>query len=313
LCLLHHDFMEMAVRIQKKMMSEIDSVHPDSGYFLLSLLAEGSRGRVYLGQDSNRGKHVAVKFMREDAFENAKVAESNLNHEAQCLSLAAHGNVLVKLDTGVNAGGKSYLVTEYLAGQSLKQIMGGTAMDAVTVFNLILPLTAALENMHKIGVLHLDLRPDKIIVERAGKNTIPRIIGFGRAGFLPWAGREVTVETPSKCGLYSLQYASPEQAMDKRCLPSSDVYSLGCIMYEAITGSPPIQGENELHIMASHLSGKIKPPSQLTGNNKLARYDEVIMQALAAETHKRFVDAAELREAITRLIPTGWMARLFNK
>ena len=167
--------------------------------------------------------------------------------------------------------------------------------------------------MHKLGVLHLDLRPDKIIVETAGKNITAKIIGFGRAKFLPWAGREQAIEPLPKSSLYSLQYVSPEQAMDKRCLPASDVYSLGCILYEALAGRPPVQGENEVYIMAQHLSGKFQPPSLVAGNNALRKYDDVVMQSLACETHKRFVDAAEFRESLSCLLPTGWLSRLFKK
>jgi eukaryotic-like serine/threonine-protein kinase len=295
-------------------MSEIDSVHPDSGYRLICLIAEGSRSRVYLAEDSSQaGRQVAVKFLRQDLFGDNAEAAKHLSHEANCLALSAHNNVLARLNSGENTEGRSYLVCEHLTGISLKQLLAEAPLDPPAIINILLPLTNALENMHKIGVLHLDLRPDKIIVERTKKNPTSKIIGFGRAKFLPWAGREQPVEPPIKSGLYSLQYASPEQAMEKRCLPTSDVYSLGCILYEAIAGRPPIQGENELHIMAQHLSGKVQPPSVVKQDNNLRKYDEVVMQALAAETHRRFVDAAEFRDALVRVNPTGWMARLFRK
>ncbi len=182
--------------------------------------------------------------------------------------------------------------------------------------NLFVQLTHAIENMHKIGVLHLDLRPDKIMLDDIKKNPDPKIIGFGRAKFLPWAGREQLVEPPPKSDLYSLQYTSPEQLNGKRCLPTSDVYSLGCVLYEALCGSPPYTGESELHVMAQHLSGKALPPSQVKGDANLKKYDEVVMQALANETHRRFVDAAEFRQALSdTIVPekTSWMAKLFKK
>lgn len=295
-------------------MTEIDSVPSESGYRIISPAGEGSRGRVYLAEDSSQaGRQVAIKFLKEDVFPDNETATKHLTHEANCLSLSAHANVVEKTNTGVNEKGRPYLVMQYLPGQSLKQTFAKGNVDVGAVVNLVLQLTNALENMHKVGVLHLDLRPDKIIVEQVKKNAVARIIGFGRARFLPWAGREEPVQPLPKEGLYSLQYACPEQAMEKRGLPTSDVYSLGCILYEAMAGRPAIQGENELHVMAQHLSGKIQAPSVITGNNALKKYDEVIMQALASETHKRFVDAAEFREALARFNPTPWFAKLFKK
>jgi serine/threonine-protein kinase len=298
------------------MAGEKDSLNPDSPYRLVSQIAEGCRSRVYLADDkSQAGKQVAIKFLRDDVFSDAAELSNNLNHEAQCLALSAHANVVSKINVASNENGVPYLVMEYLPGQTLKQILASGKLDPVVAINLMIPLTHAIENMHKIGVLHLDLRPDKIIVDQMKKNPNPKLVGLGRAKFLPWAGREQTVEPPPKSEMYSLQYASPEQAMDKRCLPTSDVYSLGCILYEAITGRAAVQGENELHVMAQHLSGKTQAPSVVTGDKNLSKYDEVLMQSLVAETHKRFVDAAEMREALMRMVPSqsGWMAKLFKK
>lgn len=298
-------------------MTETDKLNPDDPYRLGTQIAEGSRSRVYLAEDSSRaGQKVVVKFLREDLFPDNELAVNNMNHEAQCLSLAAHANVLAKIKTNVNEHGRPYLVTEYLQGQTLKKIISEGKLDENTFFDVFLPLTDALENMHKIGVLHLDLRPDKIIVDSLKKNPITKFIGFGRAKFLPWAGREQTVELPPKGDLYSLHYSSPEQINDKRCLPTSDVYSLSCVMYESLAGRQPYQGENELHVMAQHLGGKLQPLSEVRGDVNFKKFDECLAQALANETHRRFVDAAELRERISELkkeTKGGWMSRLFKK
>ncbi|MBX9722559.1 MAG: serine/threonine protein kinase, partial [Candidatus Obscuribacterales bacterium] len=296
---------------------ENDTVSANSVYRLGSKIGEGSRARVYLASDSSQdGKKVAIKFLKDELFPESQNATDNLNYEAQILTLSAHPNVLAKLNVETNEQGQSYLITEYLSGQTLKQKFSAGAVDALSVMNLFVQLTHPIENMHKVGVLHLDLRPDKIIVDDLKKNPNPKIIGLGRAKFLPWAGREQVVEPPPKADLYSLQYTSPEQLNDKRCLPTSDVYALGCILYEALAGRPPYVGENELHVMAQHLSGKALPPSQVKGDANLKKYDDVVMQALANETHRRFVDAAEFRQALQDSLPpapSGWMAKLFKK
>lgn len=295
-----------------------DTLSPDDQYRIVSLLAEGSRGRVYLADDTQGGRQVAIKFPRQDAFPELAVANDDLNHEGQCLALCAHENVVARIGTKTNAEGRAYLIMELVKGKSLKQLLAEPPMDIISLIsNILIPLTVALENMHKVGVVHCDLRPDKILIETVDKKMVPKIIGLGRAKFLPWAGREQALEPMPKADIYSLQYASPEQAMGKRCLPASDVYSLGLILYEALAGKPAVQGENELHVMAQHISGTMQPPSAVKNDPSLKKFDDAVMQAIAKETHMRFVDAVEFRDALKDLMPApssgGWLARLFKK
>lgn len=297
-------------------MSATEDLHPDDHYRLVALLGEGSRSRVFLADDTAQAAtQVAIKFLRQDQFPDAKLAVDHLNHESQCLTLSAHANVVARISSNTNSEGRPYLIMERLRGKSLKQIFSESALDINTIFNLFIPLTHALEHMHKVGVLHFDLRPDKIIVEQVDKKLVPKLIGFGRARYLPWSGREQSTEPFPKGDMYSLQYASPEEAMDKRGLPASDVYSLGLILFEALTGRQAIQGENELHVMAQHISGTTQAPSVVKGDPNLRKYDEVVLQSIAKETHRRFVDAAEFREALNQVAPaqSGWLARLFKK
>jgi serine/threonine protein kinase len=299
-----------------KNMSEFPKVHPDDPYKIQSMLAEGSRSRVYLAEDSSQGgKLVAIKFLRPEAFSGATVANDNLSHEAQCLGLAAHPNVVAKLGTNTNADGQMYLVMEYVKGKLLKDLLK-EPLDLSIISTIFLPLTHALENSHKVGVVHADLRPDKIIIELADKKVTPKLFGFGRAKFLPWSGRENSLELPHKASLYALQYSSSEEAMGKRCLPTSDVYSLGLIMYEALSGQPAVTGENELHLMTQHLSGTAQPPSVVRNDPSIKKFDEVIMQTITKETHRRFVDFAEFREALSFVAPAqsgGWLSKLFKR
>lgn len=302
------------------MMNEIDRINPSDHYELLSLLGEGSRARIYLANDTKGGGKVAIKFLKEgeDNFPKNEDALAHLNHEATCLGLSAHANVAAKIGAFTSEAGRPYMVMEYAKGRSLRQMMAAGALppDPTLIVNMFIQLTHAIENMHKVGVLHMDLRPDKILIEESDKVPNPKLIGFGRGRFLPWAAREQTVEPPPKADYYSLQYASPEQINDKRCLPTSDLYSFGCVMYEALTGKPPVQGENELHLLAQHLSGVVQPVSAIKGD-AYKKYDEVILQMLAKETPKRYVDFAELRENLQRVnapAPSGnWMTKLFKR
>lgn len=295
-------------------MADTDKIDSASGYKLESLIAEGTRGRVYSGTDST-GRKVAIKFLLESEFPDNETANKHISHESRSLSLAAHPNVVKQIATGTNEQGRPYLVMEYVPGQTLKQLLS-SELDPQLMMNMFIQLTHALENSHKVGILHNDLRPDKIIVDLSKKGVANgTLIGFGRASLLPWAGREAIVEPPGKSGLYSLQYISPDQAMDKRCLAPSDVYGLGCVIYETLSGRPPFQGENELHMMAQHLNTQAASISSIKGE-KYKKYDEPILQSLSKEAHRRFVDFAEFREALQMTVPSntgGWMAKLFKK
>ncbi len=300
------------------MMAEFaDHLEKGSPFRLKNLIAAGSRARVYLADAEAAATPLVVKFLIEEEFPDNEIAAKNIEHEARCLSLSAHEHVVKFLSTHQDQkdAGRPYLVMEYAPGKTLKELMEAGDLDQSAVINVAIQICTALENMHKVGVLHLDLRPDKIMLEPLKKGYQAKLVGFGRAGLLPWAGREQLIESPGKVGLYSLQYISPDQAMEKRCLPASDVYSLGCIIYEALAGRPPFRGENELHLMAQHLNTPVEEISSVKADSKLKKYDEVIMQALAKEAHMRFVDACEFKEALGRLVPAsgGWISRLFNR
>ena len=296
-------------------MAETDTLDPNCGYKLESLIAEGTRGRVYLASDSSQpGKKVAIKFLLESEFPDNELAGKHISHEARCLTMAAHANVVKHITTGTNPQGRPYLVMDYVPGPTLKQLLS-SEQDPQVMMNMFIQLTHVVENAHKVGILHNDLRPDKIFVQMDKKGATATLVGFGRASLLPWAGREPIVEPPGKSGLYSLQYISPDQAMDKRCLAPSDVYALGCIIYETLTGRPPFQGENELHMMAQHLNTPAPSISSIKGE-KYKKYDEPVMQSLNKEAHRRFVDCAEFRESLQFTVPSntgGWMSKLFKK
>lgn len=310
-------------------MSANDKANQADTYQTESFLAEGSRARVYLASDrANPGKKFVIKFLREDECADNDEALKQIKHEAECL--AAHAKVFVH--TNVNEAGRPYLVTDFIEGKSLKRIFEEKELErkaagdkpitdkqalqnAATLINMLLPLTNTLDTMHKVGVLHLDLRPDKIIFEPNGKELVPRLIGFGRAKWLPWAGKEQSVEPLPKADLYAIQYSSPEQAMDKRCLPTSDYYSFACIIFQGLTGKAPFDGENALHLMAQHLRAPIPLVSETSGIPALKKFDDIMVQCLAKEPHKRFVDGAEFKLAFSDLIkePQGWAAKLFKR
>ena len=307
-----------------------DVLNAEDNYQTVSPLAQGSRSRVYLATSSSQpGKKFAVKFLREDEYPDNEIAQKQIKNEADCL--AAHAKVFVS--TNVNAAGRPYLITDFIEGKSLKQFFEEKARErkavpadkpipekqalqnAANLIKMLLPLMPVLDNMHKAGVLHLDIRPDKVILEQVGNETVPRLIGFGRAQWLPWAGREQTVEPAPKPDIYAIQYSSPEQAMEKRCLPTSDYYSYAVILFEGLTGKAPFDAENALHLMAQHLSAPIPLVSATSGIPALKKYDDVLAQCLAKEPHKRYVDGAELKQILDGLIaePQGWAAKLFKR
>lgn len=296
------------------MMNPNDTVDPSSGYKLESLVAEGTRGRVYRATDKN-GQKVAIKFLLESEFPDNEIADKHISHEARCLTLGAHDGIVKLIETGSSPNQRPYLVMEFIDGQTLKSLIT-SEQDPQTIISIFTKLTHPIEHLHKVGLIHLDLRPDKIMLVQTGKEWTPKLIGFGRTGLLPWAGREEIVEPPGKNGLYSLQYISPEQAMEKRCLATSDIYSLACVMFEALTGQAPFKGENELHMMAQHLGSQAAPLVSSIKGDKYKKYDDLFAQALAKEAHRRFVDCAELRENLQGLVPEksgGWMNKFFKK
>jgi serine/threonine-protein kinase len=262
-------------------------------YEIVDRLGEGGLGEAFRGRDTRLGRSVAIKRVA-DAVAADPGARARLITAAQRLQGLSHPHI-AELYEVVEEGDALFLVFEYVDGETLARTIGGRPLNPRRAAELASQIADALAEAHAAGVLHLDLRPDTVLVSRKGR---PKILDLGlsdftRAGALRRRAAEGAPEAAA-----SLGYMSPEQALGENEDGRSDVFSLGVMFYEMLTGEAPFASRDAGGTVVSVLHTAVAPPSER--NPAVPRYfDAVVARMLAKSLHGRYgtaaAAAAELR------------------
>lgn len=274
-------------------------------YEIISELGAGGMGSVYLALDKILDKRVAVKVLTKRSIADDPKVIRRFQREAMAAGKLAHQNLVSTLDFDISPSGQPYLVMDYAEGITLKEYLaeeGPLPLDqAHDIFEQVL---SGIYHAHKEGVVHRDLKTSNIILvsDEDGK-TKAMVIDFGIALILE-DGQSASDLTRTNAVLGSPLYMSPEQVRAEKADERSDIYSLGCVLYECLTGAPPYKGDGSLQTMEMHLKS---PPPDVTGlfgsdTDLEERLNVVLAKALAKEPPERFstVDmfATALSEAL---------------
>ena len=249
-------------------------------YTLISRLGSGGMADVWLADDTMLGRKVALKFLHERFASDTQFVE-RFRREAQSAAGLQHPNVVGVYDRG-EWDGTHYIAMEYVQGAALKDLIerGVTVGEAVEITRQIL---AGASFAHERGIVHRDLKPGNVLVDAEGR---ARVTDFGIAR----AGASEITQTGSVLG--TAHYLSPEQAQGLEVNAPSDLYSVGVILYEALTGQVPFDGDSAVTIALKQVSEQPKPPSQLNPAVTPA-LDSVVLKALAKDPANRFATAEE--------------------
>jgi eukaryotic-like serine/threonine-protein kinase len=259
----------------------------DGRYRVLSRLGSGGMADVYLAQDMLLGRQVAVKVLHRHFSEDQEFVE-RFRREASSAAGLSHPNIVAIFDRG-EWNGTYYIAMEYVAGRSLKTIVREQgALDPASAIEIVVQILRAARFAHKRGVIHRDLKPHNVIVDEEGR---ARVTDFGIAR----AGASDMTLTGSIMG--TAQYLSPEQAQGLAVSASSDLYSVGVILYELLTGAVPFEGETAVAIAFKQVAAEPQPPSALRPGLP-ASLDAVVLRALAKDPAQRYADADELIAAL---------------
>lgn len=273
-------------------------------YRLIRRLNEGGSGVVYLAErtDGDLRQPVALKLLQlteaPDEALNRRFAT-----ERQILSRLSHPNIAHLIDGGLTAEGRPFLATEFVDGRQIDQWCEQEQATLRQRIELFLKVIAAVDYAHRHMVIHRDLKPPNILVTAEGE---PKLLDFGIARLLDAGSRtELTADTGNQA--LSLNYASPEQIEGNGLNAATDVYSLGVILYELISGHRPFD-----HIESSHLvpqailAGEIEPPSRRTrqaiASTIRTDLDAIVMKALRRNPAERYLSVRELAEDLERLL-----------
>jgi beta-lactam-binding protein with PASTA domain/predicted Ser/Thr protein kinase len=259
----------------------------DGRYRVISRLGSGGMADVYLAQDQLLGREVAVKVLHHHFAEDHEFVE-RFRREASSAAALSHPNIVGIFDRG-EWDGTYYIAMEYVAGRSLKTIVREQGpLDPATAIDIVIQILRAARSAHRRGVIHRDLKPHNVILDEEGR---ARVTDFGIAR----AGASDMTLTGSIMG--TAQYLSPEQAQGLSVTAAADLYSIGVILYELLTGSVPFEGETAVAIAFKQVSAAPLPPSELNPTLPPS-LDAVVLRALAKDPAQRYADADELTAAL---------------
>jgi serine/threonine-protein kinase len=257
----------------------------DDRYRLISRLGSGGMAEVWLAEDTMLARRVALKFLLERFTQDAQFVE-RFRREASSAAGLQHPNVVGVFDRGEHEG-LHYIAMEYVEGASLKELItrGLSVDEAVEIIRQVL---AGARFAHAQGIVHRDLKPQNVLIDGEGR---ARVADFGIAR----AGASEITQTGSVLG--TAQYLSPEQAQGLPVTPASDLYSVGVMLYEALTGQVPFEGDSAVTVALKLVSERARPPSEL--NPEVPRaLDAVVLRALAKDPANRFASADEFLHAL---------------
>ncbi|MCK6512526.1 protein kinase, partial [Myxococcota bacterium] len=266
---------------------------------LVKRIGSGGMGVVYLAEHVNLGKPYAIKFLHPQFAADQEVVE-RFRREARVIASLDHENIIRETDFGWFDGFGFYLVMEYLEGKTLKQVIrGGEALPPARILNLFEQLCGALEEAHEKDIVHRDLKPENLfLLQRRGREVL-KILDFGIARI---AQTGIPSEFTVDGEVYgSPTYMSPEQARGdlSQITPRSDLYSVGVILFEAVSGRTPFQGKTPTEVMLGHIThtpprlSDIRP--DLPPNPAL---EALLAKALAKDPSQRFASAWQIYESL---------------
>lgn len=210
-----------------------------SHYRLLQRLGSGASADVFLAEDLNLKRKVAVKLLREDLTRDADLL-SRFRNEAQWASVLNHPNILTIFETGSESG-IHYIVTEFVEGETLRQLITRGPVPLRRILEISTAVATALAAAHEIWVVHRDVKPENIMVRPDG---YVKVLDFGVAKLTQPSGRPPDSITKPRMVVGTLQYLSPEQVRGDAVDPRTDIYALGVVMYEMLTGVTPFHGSS---------------------------------------------------------------------
>ena len=252
---------------------------------------------IYHALDLRLDRQVAVKIMHPH-LANDEDFVGRFIREAKAAAALAHPNIVAIQDQGWNEGGVPavFIVMEYIEGFTLRDVITEQGALGVTEsLRYFAPVVSAMSAAHKNGILHRDIKPENILISKDGR---VKVADFGLAKG-PQLGATLTVESSVILG--SVSYLSPEQVQRGLSDMRSDVYSLGIVLFEMLTGKKPFDGESPIQIAYMHVNENVMAPSKLNPNIP-PELDEIVLQATANNPDKRFKDAGALQEQILSLL-----------
>ncbi len=269
-------------------------VVPGTRYRLIRWLGEGGMGVVYEAEHIDIERHVALKILRFDLSQQPEMAQV-FRDEARAASRMGHGNIVEVFDFGELPDGRLFFCMELLAGKDLVPVDGATRSPA-EVLGILRQLCKGLAAAHAQGIVHRDIKPENIIlVSRGGRDGVVKLVDFGISAML--AAGAAPGESSRISG--TPHYMAPEQVQGQLFDGRLDMYAVGCVAYELLTGAPPFPGEVVEDVLLAQLDRPPTPPTRTPHGAAISpALEAVILRCLAKQPGDRYADMNDLEAAL---------------
>lgn len=262
-------------------------------YELGDVLGYGGMSEVRSARDTLLNRDVAIKILRADLARDNNFLE-RFRREARNSASLNHPNIVAIYDTGESVtkdGTVAYIVMEKLGGPTLRDIIAQQGkLDQKEALRIIAKVANALDYSHQMGIIHRDIKPGNIMLTVTG---VPKVMDFG----ISRAADDMQQLTQTATVFGTAQYISPEHAMGHNIDYRADIYALGCVLYECLTGKPPFEAETAVAVACKHVQDEVTPPSSVNPDIS-PELDKVVLKALAKHPEDRYQNAGDFQEAI---------------
>lgn len=275
----------------------------DDRYRILSLIGQGSMSIVYKAEHMMMRRIVAIKVLKSELIADQESIK-RFQQEATAICTLSHPNVVAVYDFGISPEGTLYLAMDFVEGESLATLLATEVrLEPGRALPIFREACSALWHAHQKGIIHRDIKPSNIIVTKSGQGGADsiKLVDFGIAKLLDRQGGGGLRLTQSGDVFGSPLYMSPEQCMGRAVDGRSDIYSLGCVMYETLTGKKPFEASTPVEIATKHLSEIPEPFRSLSSSlNIPEKLESIVFKAIDKDPLNRYQSMAELIEALEK-------------
>jgi serine/threonine protein kinase len=274
-----------------------------SRFQLIEMIGQGAMAIVYKAKQTAVDRYVAVKVMRPELASDP-VQQKRFQREARSLSKLDHPNLLKIFDIGQTPSGRPYFIMEYLKGRSIEKMLEEAGpVQPLFALKMFVQVCDAMDHAHKQGIIHRDLKPENIMLIRGDdEQHLTKVVDFG---IVKYTDDQMASQKLTKTGEVwgSPVYMSPEQCKGERLDPRSDIYSLGLVMYEALTGEMTFDATKIAAIIVKQIFEAPKPFKDVRPDLNLEpKLEAVVFKCLEKEPGKRFQSMAEVRSALKPIL-----------
>ncbi|MDB4962723.1 MAG: serine/threonine protein kinase [Myxococcales bacterium] len=275
-------------------------------YRILAKLGEGGMGAVYKAEQISLKRTVAVKLLRPEVA-SSQLLLRRFNAEAEAVAKLSHPNTVNIYDFGQDSDGTLFIAMEYIEGQSLRSVIHREApLSLRRALSIGLQVASSLTDAHARSIIHRDLKPDNVMMQQRGREKdVVRVLDFGIAKLRDENRQSHLAMTQAGDMLGTPQYMAPEQIRAETIDGRTDVYALGCLLYEMITGRLPFEAPTIMSLLSKHLLEAIVPPSSRRPDLALPpAIDQLVLSAMAKDPKVRPATMEDFGEQIAALLAT---------